>query len=270
MPNIHPSSIIDPQAKLADDVTVGPWCIIQGDVSVGQGCVIMERVTLRGPLTIGSNNTIYPNCCIGLEPQDRKYDPKFAGSGVLIGDDNVLREAVTIHRATRDLPTTLGNQNMLMANSHLAHDCIVGNQVTMANSTLLAGHTIVSDQVVMSGHTGSHQFCRIGRLSLVSGNQAVFEDLPPFCTMFLHRSVSELNLVGLRRAGYREHVESLKQAFDIFYRQHHTRPVALQIIDDTLGSDPLCREFADFLRTPSRRGITKYQSGKARLRQHED
>src|SRR5690606_15146162 len=113
-----------------EDVIIGPWCNIQGNVTIGPGCEIMERVTLRGPLVIGSNNKIYPNSCIGLEPQDRKYDPAFAGSGVLIGDDNVLREGVTIHRATGKLPTTLGNNNMLMANAHLAHDCIVGNQCT--------------------------------------------------------------------------------------------------------------------------------------------
>lgn len=270
MAQIHPSSFVDPQASLAPDVTVGPWCIIEGAVTVGSGTRIMERVTLKGPLTLGSNNVIYPNCCIGLEPQDRKFNPETPGAGVLIGDNNILREAVTIHRATGTQPTTLGHDNMLMANSHLAHDCIVGSNCTFANSTLLAGHTIVEDQVLMSGHTGSHQFCRIGRMAIVSGNQAVFEDLPPFCALVTLRSVDGLNLVGLRRAGYRNHIDNIKRAFDIFFRQQHTRPVALEIIDREYGHDPLCREFADFIRQPSKRGITKCRTLPAASLQQEE
>lgn len=257
MANVHSSSFVDPQAQLADDVQIGPWCSIVGDVRIGPGCIIMERVSLKGPLTIGAHNVIYPNCCIGLEPQDRKFDPHTPGAGTILGDHNVLREGVTIHRATQSVPTTLGNYNMLMANSHLAHDCIVGNYCTFANSCLLAGHTIVSDQVIMSGHTGSHQFCRIGRMAMVSGNIATFEDIPPFCVMAAPRAITGLNLVGLRRAGLREHINPLKQAFDIFFRQHHTRPVAVAMLEEQLAGDPLCVEFTDFVRQPSRRGITK-------------
>ena len=262
MAQIHPTSLVDPQATLAEDVVVGPWCLIEGQVSIGAGSRLMERVTLKGPLVIGSHNVVYPNCCLGLEPQDRKFDPATQGSGVVIGDHNILREGVTIHRATGPLPTTLGSHNMLMAGSHLAHDCIVGSHCIFANSTLLAGHTTVADHVVMSGHTGSHQFCRIGRMAIVSGNQAVFEDLPPFCSMASFRSVDGLNLVGLRRAGYRRHIGALKSAFDLFFRSHHSRPVAIELIQSQHGDDPLCREFLDFVRQPSRRGITKCRSAR--------
>ncbi len=264
MANVHPSSFVDPQAVLADDVQVGPWCIIQGDVRIGPGCVIMERVTLKGPLTLGASNVIYPNCCIGLEPQDRKFDPDTPGAGTRIGDHNILREGVTIHRATQGVPTTLGDHNMIMANGHLAHDCIVGNQNTLANSCLLAGHTILGDQIIMSGHTGSHQFCRIGRMAMVSGNLATFEDIPPFCVMAAQRSITGLNLVGLRRAGCRASIGPLKQAYDIFFLQRHTKPVALRMLDQTLAHDPLCMEFANFIREPSRRGITKALTGRDR------
>lgn len=257
MANVHPSSFVDPQAQLADDVQIGPWCSIVGDVRIGPGCIIMERVSLKGPLTIGSSNVIYPNCCIGFEPQDRKFDPSTAGAGTVIGDNNILREAVTIHRATQSTPTTLGSQNMLMANSHLAHDCIVGNGCTLANSCLLAGHTVLGDHIIMSGHTGSHQFCRVGRMAMVSGNIATFEDIPPFCVMAVPRAITGLNLVGLRRAGLRAHIEPLKQAFDIFFKQRHTRPVAVEMLDQQVGHDALCAEFTDFIRQPSRRGITK-------------
>lgn len=257
MANIHPTSIIDPKAKLADDVIIGPWCYIQGNVTIGAGCVLMERISLQGPLTLGERNMIYPNCSFGLSPQDHKYDPLKPGSGTTIGDHNIFRENITIHRATGDKPTTVGNHNMLMVGAHLAHDVVLGNRCTLTNNALIAGHAVIEDQVVMSGHTAVHQFCRIGRLSMISGNESAKEDLPPFCMLYANRRVSELNLIGLRRNGYRDHIENLKKVFNIYFRQRHTHSTALAIIDNACGNDPLCREFVDFLRSPSRRGIVK-------------
>ncbi|MEX0774221.1 MAG: acyl-ACP--UDP-N-acetylglucosamine O-acyltransferase [Phycisphaeraceae bacterium] len=260
MPHIHPSSVIDDPSLLADDVRIGPGCIIQGRVGIGAGTRLLGHVFLVGPLTLGQRNTLYPNVALGFEPQDRKFDFGKAGTGTVIGDDNVLREGVTIHRATGQRATTLGNRNMLMVNSHLGHDCLVDDDCTLANGALLGGHVEVQNNVTMGGNAAVHQFCRIGRLSMLSGVIAIVQDLPPFCVAYNTRSVGSLNIIGLRRAGYRDHVKPLQKAFEIFFRQNHVRTYAVDLIRKQLGDDPLCLEFADFVATPSPRGVTGYRS----------
>lgn len=256
-PDIHPSSIIDPSVQIAPGVKIGPWCRIIGDVAIGHGCVIHERVTLKGPLRIGAGNIFYPQAAIGLEPQDRKFDPKTDGTGVVIGDHNILREGATIHRATRDKPTTIGHRNYLMANSHVGHDARIGNDCTLANGTLLAGHVTVDDRVTFGGNAVVHQFCRVGRLVMFSGVAGATQDIPPFCTVYSTRLIGSLNVVGLRRAGYREHIENLQEAFDIFFRRGLSNRVALDTIERRTGTDPLCQEFAAFIRH-TERGITAF------------
>ncbi len=256
MAEIHPTAIVDPRAQLAGDVVVGPWCVIEGDVRIGAGTKLLHRVTLRGPLTIGARNTIYPNACIGYEPQDRKFDPAKGDAGIVIGDDNLIREGVTIHRATQARPTTIGHRNFLMANSHVGHDDQLANDITMANGVLLAGHVQVGDKVIIGGNTAIHQFCRIGRMSMVSGMVGITQDVPPFVTVYPSRKVGSLNLVGLRRGGYRDHVANLKRAFALLYRQRHTASHAAQLIERQLSHDALCAEFAAFVRS-SKRGITR-------------
>lgn len=222
------------------------------------GTRLIGNVWLVGPLSIGKNNVIYPNTCIGFEPQHLKYVPG-TGAGVIIGDGNTLREGVTIHRAYHDEhPTTLGSNNFLMCNSHLGHDAVVGDNCTLANGVLLAGHVTVFDNVTLGGNSGAHQFCRIGRLAMISGVIAVTQDVPPFCIAYNTRVVSSLNVVGLRRAGYRENIPNLKRAFAILYQGRHTIPNAARRIEEELSNDPLCREFAEFLKQSSR-GITWYQ-----------
>jgi UDP-N-acetylglucosamine acyltransferase len=257
MAEVHSSCVIDPRAELADDVAIGPQCVIEGAVRIGAGTRLLHRVTLVGPMTIGRNNRIYPNAVLGTEPQDRKYDPDKAGPGVVIGEGNILREGVTIHRATGSTPTTLGDRNYLMVNSHLGHDVTVGNDVTMANGTLVAGHVTIQDQAIFGGNAVVHQFCRIGRMSMISGLHGVSQDVPPFCVVYHTKQIGSLNLVGLRRGGYREHIGRLKQAFDLFFRQGLPTGVALSRIEAELGSDALCAEFAAFCRA-SKRGVTQY------------
>jgi UDP-N-acetylglucosamine acyltransferase len=258
MPKVHPTAIIDPQAKLADEVEVGPWCVIQGAVSLGAGCRVMERVSIYGPLTAGKNNVFYPNSCIGTEPQDRKFDPAHEGAGTRIGDGNMFREGVTVHRSTSAAPTTIGHRNFLMSNVHLAHDVRVGDDNVLANGTLLGGHVEIADQAFLGGNSGVHQFCRVGRLAMLSGGAGLTQDLPPFCTSYDTRQIGSLNIVGLRRAGYRAHIPNLRRAFSIFFRSGLTNQSAIGRIEEEFGHDPLCQEFAEFIKR-SKRGITHYR-----------
>ena len=258
MGQIHPTAIVDERAKLADDVIVGPWCLIEGDVELGPGCVLYERVSLRGPLKVGPGNRFYPHAVIGLEPQDRNVNP--SGHGIVIGEGNWFREGVTIHPSTSDHPTAVGDRNYLMANSHLAHDVRIGNDCNFANGVLLAGHAHVADRVTLGGNAVVHQFARIGRLSMMSGVAGIVKDLPPFCTVYRTRVVSSLNIVGLRRAGLREHIRPLKKAFEILFMSRHTNARAVERIETELGDHPLCVELAAFVRA-STRGILVYGSG---------
>lgn len=257
MPQIHRTSTVDDQAQLADDVVVGPNCVIEGAVKIGPGTRIIAQAYLKGPLTIGTNNTIYPMVTIGLEPQDWKADPDKPGLGTVIGESNMLREGVSIHRASRDEhPTTLGNRNYLMAASHIAHDCIVGNDCMFANSALLGGHCVVGDKVILGGNCGVQQFCRIGRMAMLGGAEGITADLPPFCMVHHTKQVSALNLIGLRRAGYRQHIKPLREAFDLYYRRGIPGTKALAMIDEQID-DPLVDEFVTFIRE-SERGVTGY------------
>lgn len=254
MPRIHPTTIIEGDVELADSVEVGPWCCLKGPIKLGEGTKLLRRVELYGPLTMGEHNVVYPNVCLGFAPQDHKYDSSVPGAGVVIGHRNVLREGVTIHRATKDRPTTLGDDNYFMVNTHAGHDCVVGSHCTLANGAVLAGHVTLGDQVIVGGISGVHQFCRVGRLAMLGGGVGITRDLPPFCVAINDRTVGSLNLVGLRRNGYRDHVPALKQAFAILFRQHHTNTVACDLIEQAAGSDPLCAELVAFVRA-SKRGI---------------
>ncbi len=256
--NIHSSSVIDDQVQLADGVTVGPFCVIQGPVTIGEGTRLISHVTLKGPITIGKDNTFYPGVSIGFSPQSRRVSPDEIKAGVAIGDANIFREGVTIHRASCETPTTVGNENYLMVNAHLGHDVVLEDRCTLANAVLMSGHVHMASDVNIGGNTALHQFCCIGRLAMVSGTQGLVHDVPPFCTVHrpAHGGVS-LNLIGLRRAGLNEHIEALKKAFRILYRQKHTNKVAIARIEEELSDDPLVMELADFVKNVSTRGIVQ-------------
>lgn len=257
MPQIHRTATVDDQARLAEDVVVGPNCVIDGPVTIGEGTRLIANVYLKGPMTIGRGNQIYPSAVLGLEPQDWKADPDKPGRGTLIGDRNMIREGVTIHRSSRDdHPTTVGDRNYFMAASHVAHDCIVGNDCMFANSALLGGHCEVGDRVILGGNCGVQQFCRLGRLSMLGGAEGMTADLPPFCMIHHTKQVSALNLIGLRRAGLRQHIGPLRKAFDLYYRHGYPASKSLPLIDQQID-DPLVREFTDFIRA-SERGVTGY------------
>ena len=255
MPRIHPSANVDSRAEFAVDAEIGPGCLIEGPVTIGPGTRLIAMVSLMGPLTLGRGNTLYPHVSLGFAPQDRKFASSTAGAGTVIGDDNVLREGVTIHRATGQGPTTVGHRNYFMVNSHLGHDVMMGSDSTLANGAIIGGHCELGDQVIVGGNAGVHPYCRLGRLSILSGLSGMVQDLPPFCTSYVNRRVGSLNLIGLRRAGCRRHIDPLKKAFDILFHEDHSNSQAVDLIEQRFSDDPLCMELARFART-TQRGIT--------------
>jgi len=262
MPDIHPAAVVASDAELANDAVVGPGCVLDtatGPITLGPGCRLLANAFLQGPLTLGPRNTCYPNTCLGFPPQDRSFAPDTPGAGTVIGADNVFREGSSVHRATRDSPTTLGDRNYLMAHSHVGHDCRIGHDNTLANGACLGGHAHLADRATLGGYATVHQFCSVGRLALISGVAGITQDLPPFCVTYDTRTLGSLNIVGLRRAGLRDHIPALKQAFHTLFRSRLPTPAALDRLDELELNDPLVDELADFIRQ-SKRGHVPYAS----------
>jgi len=217
-PVIHPSAIIHPGAKLHPDIQVGPFVVIDADVTVGAGCVLEPHVYLTGSTTIGANNRFFAGCVIGGAPQDLKY--KGEPTSLRIGDGNVFREHVTVHRsALAGKETVLGSHNFLMANSHVGHNCLLGDGNILANCVALAGHVTLANRVFISGNAVVHQFTRLGTLSMMQGLSGISKDLPPFTIARGINEVCGLNTVGLRRAGIgsAERLE-LRQLYQAVFR----------------------------------------------------
>ena len=197
---IHPTAIIHPRAKLDSSVSVGPYAVIDEGVTLGPQCVVGPHVYLTGQTTVGSQNRFHAGCVIGDAPQDLKY--KNEPTRLRIGDNNVFREHFTVHRSTKtEDETVIGSNNFLMAHSHVAHNCRVGNHVILANGALLGGHVTVEDKAFISGNCLVHQFCRVGTLALMQGGSAISKDLPPFTIARGDNGICGLNVIGLRRAG---------------------------------------------------------------------
>ena len=207
---IHPTAVVDPRAQLADGVEVGPYAVVGPDVEIGAGCWIGPHVVLDGRVRLGRGNRIFPGACIGLEPQDLKYtgDP----TEVVLGDDNTIRECVTINRATTgNQQTRLGSGNLLMAYTHLGHNCELGDRIVIANGVAVAGHVVIGERAVIGGVLGIHQFVHIGTLAMVGGMSRIDRDCPPFMMIEGHPGrVRGLNRVGLRRSGQKLDVPHLR------------------------------------------------------------
>ncbi len=249
---IHPTAIVDPNVELADDVSIGPFCVVRGPSRIGAGTVLMERVSIGPGVEMGEGNRVHMGAIIGHEPQDRAYGGHLTRTR--IGNQNEIREYVTIHRATKEgTETVLGDKNLLMALSHVAHNCHIGNQVILANGALLAGHVHVDDQAFLSGAVLVHQFVRVGRLSLMRGGARTSRDVPPFCIIDGTHTVRTLNRVGLRRAGYTpDEIMNLKKTFrEIFLSGSLKKPFIESI---SQRGDTLSRELAQFVLS-SHRGV---------------
>ena len=260
--NAHPTAQISDEAQLADDVTVGPFAVIEGPVTVGPGCVIEPHTRLIGPLTMGANNRVCSGAILGGAPQHLGY--KGEPTQLEIGDGNVFREYVTVHRG---MPvgtgpgtgiTRVGHRGFFMACSHIAHDCVVGDDVIFANGSLIGGHVTIGDRVVFGGGAAVHQFCRVGRMALVGGASASSKDVPPFWVIQNINQVRGLNLLGMKRGNVLPADRAaVRKAFRIIYltRPAIPLPAALLRVEAELGTSPVVRELLDFVRT-SKRGIS--------------
>lgn len=247
---IHPTAVVSREADLAPDVQVGPYAIIEGPVQIGPGCLIEGQACLSGPLTIGANNYIGHGAVIGKAPQSRAY--KGQSTRVEIGENNVLREYVTIHRGTVEGGgvTVIGSNNMLMVGSHVGHDVIVGNGCTLVNNTLVAGHAVLGDSCILSGHTAIQQRVRVGRLAMLAGMGASSKDIPPFVLQQGYNCVTGLNIVGLRRAGTPAGtIDALRASFRILYKEGRSRQAALERILEDHGEHPEVVEFVTFIQS---------------------
>jgi UDP-N-acetylglucosamine acyltransferase len=268
---IHPTAVVHGGAQIHPTVKVGPYAVIGEQVTIGPGTEIGPHVVIDGDTTIGAHNRIFPGAAIGLESQDLKYDGSM--SRVVIGDNNLIREYVTINRATdAGAATLLGSNNLLMAYSHVAHNCVVEDNVIIANSVALAGHVYVESGARISGLVGVHQFVHVGRLAMIGGLSRIDRDVPPFTLLNGNPAyVRGLNQVGLQRAGltadpqaYRE----LKQAYRLVYRSGESLSNAVAKLSQS-SSNELVNHFSQFLQAaiqPDRRGLTPGR----RLSRHSD
>jgi UDP-N-acetylglucosamine acyltransferase len=251
---IHATAVISAEADLADDVEVGPFVVIEGPVRVGSGCVIRPHAHLIGPLTLGRGNQVYTGAVLGERPQHLKYNGE--PTSVEVGDDNVFREHVTVHRGTaQSWKTVIGSRNFFMAGAHVAHDCRVGNGCILANGALLGGHCAVGDGAYLSGNCAVHQFVRVGRLALLSGASGTTKDIPPFIIQQNINVVVGVNVIGMRRAGLSgAEIDAVRRAYHILFRQGLALPNALARLEGELGAVGPVREMVDFIRA-STRGI---------------
>lgn len=255
MSKIHPTAVIAPSARIGADCEVGPYAIIEEDVTLGARNKIYAHAYIGRYTSLGDDNTVHPFAVIGHLPQDLKFDPKTETS-TRIGNGNCFREHSSVHRATKaGAATIIGDNGLFMANSHIAHDCVVGSGVVLVNNASITGHCELGDKVIMSGMTGIHQFCRIGRLAMVSALSAANKDLPPFFIYGGRPTVATgINLVGLKRNGVsRESRAELTRAYRILYRAGLPIDEALARISSELGA-PEVLELVAFVRA-SKRGI---------------
>jgi UDP-N-acetylglucosamine acyltransferase len=258
MPQVHASTVVIGDVQMADDVVVGPHCVLDatiGRITLGRGCRLMASVHLCGPLSLGERNLLYPNVALGFAPQDLKWDPFTPGAGLVIGSGNTFREGATIHRATsHESPTTIGDSNYWMANTHAGHDCRIGSNCIFANGTLLAGHVQVGDRVITGGNVTVHQFCRVGSGAMLGGLMGMSMDLPPRFLLTGGNIAGSLNLVGMRRSGMtRQQIDTVRWVHRTLYRSGVAPKTALEDLRQR-GDDPLVREYIDFVES-SKRGI---------------
>src|ERR1700722_7779615 len=256
---IHPTAIVDPTAKIAESAEIGPYSLVGAHVHIGARTRIMAHVVMEGPLEIGEDNVFFPYSSVGLAPQDLKY--RGERSQTRIGHRNKIREFVTIHRGTEGggLVTAIGDDNLLMAYTHVAHDVQMGSHIVLGHGATLGGHTVVGDWSVISAFSGVHQFCRVGRHSIVGGYSVVTQDVLPFSNTVSERPIKVFgaNRVGLERRGFETAaVESLQTAFRLLTRSQLNTTQAIERIRAEVPACAEVDELIEFIRT-SERGVIK-------------
>ncbi|MEH6559555.1 MAG: acyl-ACP--UDP-N-acetylglucosamine O-acyltransferase [Oceanicoccus sp.] len=255
---IHPLAIVDPNAQVADDVEVGPWTIVGPDVVIGSGCVIASHVVLKGPTVIGKNNKIFQFSSVGEDTSDLKYNGE--PTRLVMGDNNIVREGVTIHRGTvQDASeTTIGNDNLFMAYAHVGHDSVIGNNTIFINNASLAGHVHVGDWAILAGYTLVHQFCRVGAHSFTGFGSHITKDVPAYVTVNGQPAEAKtINVEGLRRRGFSsDSITAIRRAYKIIYRQGLTAEEALGKLRVLVVDHPEIALLIESLET-STRGIIR-------------
>jgi UDP-N-acetylglucosamine acyltransferase len=256
---IHPTAIIDPKAQIAEGVEIGPYSVIEKDVSIGKGTKIGPHVVIREGTEIGKECQISQFASIGEAPQFVGY--RGEKTFLQIGDHNIIREFVTLHRGTikGGGRTVIGNENFIMAYSHVAHDCQIGNQVVMANGATLAGHILIEDFAIIGGLSAIHQFCQVGAYAIIGGLSGVLMDIPPYTKAQGDRAkLFGLNTVGLRRANFSEEtLKALKKAYRIIFRSGLTLEKAMkQVGEDEISQTPEVQHLLQFIQR-SKRGISR-------------
>ena len=255
---IHPTALVDPKAQLADDVEVGAYSIIGDKVRIDSGTWVGPHAVITGRTTIGKGNRIFQFTSIGEEPQDMKY--KGEDTELIIGDNNTIRELCTFSRGTvQDGGVTrIGSNNWIMACVHIAHDCILGDNIIMGNNSALAGHVKIADHAILSGYALIHQFCEIGAHSFISFASHVNQSVPPYVTVSGEKaSVKGINAEGLRRRGFTpDQIRQVRRAYKAIYRESLPLEEAIARLDEMAVESPEIRPLADFLKT-SERGIIR-------------
>ena len=246
---IHPTASIDPSARIGDDVEIGAFSVVGEEAVIGDGTRLRAHVVVEPYVTLGRRCDVFSGAVLGGIPQDRKF--KGEKSFLVLGDDNIIREHVTIHRAAGEgNETRIGDNNLIMAYSHIGHNCQLASGITMANSTGISGHCLIEERVNFGGLVGVHQFVRIGRLAMVGGYSKVVQDIPPFMMADGRPcKVLDLNVIGLRRSGVSSPVRAdLKQAYKLLYRSQMNMSQAVETIETDVEPSPERDYLLDFIR----------------------
>jgi UDP-N-acetylglucosamine acyltransferase len=261
--NIHPSAVIDPQADIASDVSIGPFCVVEGDVAIGQGCRLASHTVVKKGTSLGENNVVFEGAVLGGRPQ-HMHAGELVGR-LQIGSGNTIRENATIHCGVREIDWTIvGDNNLIMVNAHIGHDCRIGSNAIITNNAMIAGHVVVDDRAYISGAVGIHQFCHIGKLAMVGGQAHINRDVLPYVTVDGQSShVVGLNLIGLKRNGFSEHdITQLKAAYRLIYRSGLTWAEILVELRKEFSDGP-ASVYCEFLQR-GKRGIMQDRRGPVR------
>jgi UDP-N-acetylglucosamine acyltransferase len=253
-PRIHPTSVIGPEVELAPGVEVGPLCILDGKIRIGSRTRLIGHVTILGITELGADNVLHPGAVIGDEPQDLTYTG--VARSVKIGDRNVFRESATVHRGSEHGDVTvMGDDNFMMQNAHVAHDCRIGNSTIIAGGALLAGWVELGDRALVSGNCVVHQYTRIGRLAMMRGLSRTSRDVPPFCIMDGTHTLRGINVVGLKRAGLSsKSIHALRHAFTTLFGARQNLKLAIDRLEKSAGLTPEVVELLTFIKA-SKRGV---------------
>jgi UDP-N-acetylglucosamine acyltransferase len=258
MSRVHPTAIVDARAEIDSDVQIGPYCVIGAGVRIGKGCRVHSHAVITGRTTLGEGNVVFPFATIGDTPQDLKY--KGEPSELLIGNRNTIREYVSLNPGTTGggMVTRVGDQNLLMMQCHIAHDCLLGDRNVVANGATLGGHVVIEDFVIVGGLVGIHQFVRIGTGAILGAGSMVSKDVPPYCNATGDRAkLHGLNLEGLKRRGFdRTVIALLRKAYRIVFQSALRTEDALKKIREELPSIPEIEKFVSFI-AQSRRGVCR-------------